>query len=131
VPRIGSSPPVGHNEVVGDQVILSARAAVLADLQARRVADAPAVSALEDALEQRRWWAEQWPEGEVYVAGLVAQDVQDALFEIAGRWPLCLACDGGPVHPLYIHPDLGGPDPMWVCEETGTEVAGLGRLGGL
>ena len=111
-----------------DTLFLSARAAVLADLQARHRASAQAVSALEDALEQRRWWAEQWPEGTTYVAGLVAQDVQDALFETVGRWPLCVSCDDAPEHPLYIHPDLGGPDPVWVCEESGTEVAGLGGL---
>ena len=112
-----------------DSVFLAARAAVLADLQARRRASAHAVSALEDALEQRRWWADQWPGGVVYVAGLVAQDVQDALFEEVGRWPLCLSCGtDAPEHPLYIHPDLGGPDPVWVCEESGTAVAELGRL---
>ena len=111
-----------------DSVFLAARAAVLADLQARRRADAEAVSALEDALEQRRWWAEQWPEGTVYVAGLVAQDVQDALFATAGRWPLCLDCESGPVHALHIQPDLGGPDPVWVCEESGDVVAPLGGL---
>jgi len=112
-----------------DTVFLVARAAVLADLQARRRASAQAVSALEDALEQRRWWAEQWPEGTQYVAGLVAQDVQDALFEVTGRWPLCLTCEDAPEHPLYIQPDLGGPDPVWVCEESGFAVAPLGQLG--
>ena len=111
-----------------DSVLLAARAAVLADLHARRRASAEAVSALEDALAQRRWWADQWPGGVVYVAGLVAQDVQDALYESVGRWPLCLGCDDAPEHPLYIHPDLGGPDPVWVCEESGREIAGLGRL---
>ena len=75
-----------------------------------------------------QWWAEQWPEGAAYVAGLVAQDVQDALFEKVGRWPMCLECDDGPAHSLYIQPDLGGPDPVWVCEESGQEVAPLGRL---
>ena len=85
------------------------------------------VSALEDAVASRQWWAEQWPEGEVYVAGLVAQDVQDALFETTERWPLCLSCDGA-VHSLYIQPDLGGPDPVWVCEESGDVVAPLGGL---
>ena len=30
------------------------------------------------------------------------------------------------MHPLYIQPDLGGPDPVWVCEETGDAVAPLG-----
>ena len=109
-----------------DNLVLSARARVLADLVARHQATAAAVSALEDACESRQWWARQWPEGEVYVAGLVAQDVQDALFEKVGRWPMCLACDDGPVHSLYIQPDLGGPDPVWVCEETGQVAAALG-----
>jgi hypothetical protein len=112
---------------VDASLIFSARALVLADLQARGRASAEAVSALEDAMSQRTWWAEQWPEGERYVAGLVAQDVQDALFELSGRWPLCLRCDG-PEHSLYIQPDLGGPDPMWVCEETGEPIAPLGHL---
>ena len=108
-------------------MIFAARALVLADLQARGRATPDAVSVLEDAMSQRTWWAEQWPEGEAYVAGLVAQDVQDALFETTGRWPLCTGCDG-PEHALYIQPDLGGPDPMWVCEETGEAVAPLGHL---
>jgi hypothetical protein len=110
-------------------LLFDARARVLADLQARNHADATAVSALEDAVAQRKWWAEQWPEGESYVAGLVAQDVQDALFETVGRWPVCHDCgDRAPVHALYIQPDLGGPDPVWVCEETGDVVAPLGGL---
>ena len=118
-----------HNGGVDNALLYDARARVLADLQARGQATAPAVSALEDAVSARKWWAEQWPEGEVYVAGLVAQDVQDALLETAGRWPICLACDTDPAHSLYISPDLGGPDPVWVCEETGEPVAALGRLG--
>ncbi len=109
------------------QLIFSARALVLADLAARGRATPEAVSVLEDAMSQRTWWAEQWPEGEPYVAGLVAQDVQDALFETSGRWPLCKGCPG-PEHALYIQPDLGGPDPVWVCEETGEAVAPLGHL---
>lgn len=109
-------------------LLFDARARVLADLESRGHATAAAVSALEDAVSARKWWAEQWPEGEVYVAGLVAQDVQDALFESSGRWPLCPVCDEGPVHTLYIQPDLGGPDPVWVCEETGEPVAALGKL---
>ncbi len=111
-----------------DNLVLSARALVLADLVARRQADAVAVSALEEACAARQWWATQWPEGDVYVAGLVAQDVQDALFEKVGRWPTCQACADGPVHSLYIQPDLGGPDPVWVCEETGEVAAALGHL---
>lgn len=111
-------------------LLFDARARVLADLVARNHATAAAVSALEDAVEQRKWWAEQWPEGAQYVAGLVAQDVQDALFELVGRWPVCTDCgDQAPVHALYIQPDLGGPDPVWVCEESGDIVAPLGHLG--
>ena len=53
--------------------------------------------------------------------------MQDALFESVGRWPVCVSCDG-PEHSLYIQPDLGGPDPMWVCEESGQAVAPLGHL---
>ena len=106
---------------------MDARARVLADLHARNHATPAAVSALEDAISAREWWADQWPEGTVYVAGLVAQDVQDALFETVGRWPVCVSCDG-PEHSLYIQPDLGGPEPVWVCEETGLVVAALGHL---
>jgi hypothetical protein len=112
---------------VDDTLLLAARALVLADLQARNRAVPDAVDALEDACANRGWWAEQWPEGEVFVAGLVAQDVQDALLASAGRWPLCRLCETPP-HALYVDPDLGGPDPRWVCEESGTVVA---RLGGL
>jgi len=110
-------------------LLLEARALVLADLQARGQASPEAVSALEDAVSERGWWADQWPEGSKYVAGLVAQDVQDALFEAGSRWPLCRECGpDAPEHPLYISPDLGGPDPIWVCEESGDVVAPLGRL---
>jgi hypothetical protein len=108
--------------------LFDARARVLADLQARHHATPQAVSILEDAVAAREWWADQWPEGQVYVAGLVAQDVQDGLFEVLGRWPLCLGCPG-PEHSLYIQPDLGGPDPVWVCEHSGDVVAPLGGLG--
>ena len=110
------------------RLFLAARARVLADLEARQQATAEAVSALEDAVTSRRWWAEQWPEGEMYVAGLVAQDVQDAVVDSGGRWPLCLSCRDAPAHALHIEPDLGGPDPVWVCEESGRAVAELGRL---
>jgi hypothetical protein len=113
---------------VDDTLLLAARALVLADLEARHRATPEAVDHLEDACANRGWWAEQWPEGRVYVAGLVAQDVQDALFETVGRWPLCQTCRDSPEHALHIEPDLGGPDPIWVCEESGQPVAELGRL---
>jgi hypothetical protein len=110
------------------RLFLAARARVLADLQSRQLATPELVSVLEDAVESRRWWAEQWPEGEVYVAGLVAQDVQDAVFDAGGRWPVCQGCPDAPEHTLQIQPDLGGPDPVWVCEQSRTPVAELGRL---
>jgi hypothetical protein len=113
------------------RLFLAVRAQVLADLSAQDFATAGLVSALEDAVESRRWWAEQWPEGEVYVAGLVAQDVQDAAIDAGRRWPVCHSCGDAPEHALHIQPDLGGPDPMWVCEESGQAVAGLGRLSAL
>ncbi|GCD90805.1 hypothetical protein NLS1_28110 [Nocardioides sp. LS1] len=116
-------------EDVDDTLLFEARARVLADLQARHQATAEAVSLLEDACADRRWWAEQWPAGEAYVAGLVAQDVQDALLDSVGRWPLCLTCDTDePLHALHIQPDLGGPDPVWVCEQSDQAVAPLGGL---
>ncbi|WP_028660550.1 hypothetical protein [Nocardioides insulae] len=110
-------------------LLLEARARVLADLDARGLATAPSVSALEEAVSERGWWVDQWPEGVTYVAGLIAQDVQDALFETTGRWPLCRSCpEPAPQHSLFISPDLGGPDPVWICEESGDVVAPLGCL---
>lgn len=112
-----------------DDVLLSARALVLADLEARGLANPWSVSLLESALADRTWWVEQWPEGSTYVAGLVAQDVQDALFESVGRWPLCRGCPAEePEHALHVHPELGGPEPGWFCEEAGVRVADLGGL---
>jgi hypothetical protein len=104
----------------------AARALVLADLSARGVADAEVVSLVEDAVTQRRWWVQQWPEGVGFVAGLIAQDVQDTLLERYGRWPLCPRCEEP--HALAVEPELG-PDPHWVCESRGTVVAPVGRLG--
>lgn len=110
-----------------EQALHAARALVLADLAARDVADAGVVSMVEEAVTHRRWWVEQWPEGIEYVAGLVAQDVQDALLERYGRWPLCPVCDAGDPHALDVEPELG-PDPHWVCSKAGVVVA---RVGGL
>jgi hypothetical protein len=110
-----------------DDVLFDARARVLEDLTTTGCADPATVSAVEEAVSTRRWWAEQWPEGLRYVAGLIAQDVQDHLLGDRGRWPLCPVCEGA-THALYIHPELGGPDPVWRCEESGLDVAPLGRL---
>lgn len=116
-------------------MIFMARAQVLADLEARALSTVDAVTLLEDACSDRRWWLEQWPDGAPFIGGLIAQDVQDALADRFGRadpsglWPTCRSCDGGPVHALHIEPDLGGPDPCWICEESGRVVAALGHLG--
>jgi hypothetical protein len=108
--------------------LMTARALVLHDLEVTSAADAATVSALEASVTTRRWWASQWAEGKQYVAGLIAQDVQDALLQEVGRWPLCHACDETEPHALYIHPELGGPEPTWVCEHSGITVAPLGGL---
>lgn len=111
-----------------EQALHAARARVMADLIAREVAEADVVSLVEDAIAQRRWWVEQWPDGVAYVAGLVAQDVQDALLERYGRWPLCPVCGSGDPHALDVEPELG-PDPHWVCPKAGVKVAAVGSLG--
>ncbi|MFW6204833.1 MAG: hypothetical protein ACOC96_07655 [Actinomycetota bacterium] len=111
-----------------DDVLLDSRALVLRDLGARGFDSAAAVDILEDVLTERRWWVEQWPDGAPYLAGQVAQDVQDRLLDARlGRWPRCTACDRLTVHELRISPELG-PDPQWVCEESGITVAPLGSL---
>jgi hypothetical protein len=110
-----------------EQALHAARALVLADLMAGRVAWADVVSLVEESVAQRRWWVEQWPDGAAYVAGLVAQDVQDALLERHGRWPLCPVCGTGDPHALDVEPELG-PDPHWVCSQAGVKVAAVGSL---
>ncbi|MEV7678744.1 hypothetical protein AB0O64_09330 [Streptomyces sp. NPDC088341] len=118
-----------------ERVLHSARALVLADLIAGGVARAEVVSLVEESVSHRRWWVEQWPEGAAYVAGLVAQDVQDALMERYGRWPLCPVCaeaegvEAEP-HALDVEPELG-PDPHWVCGKAGVVIAAVGSLGAL
>lgn len=121
--------------------LLEARARVVHDLVARGVDSPLTVSIVEDVLAQRRWWVEQWPDGEAYVACLVAQDVQEALEASIGLWPLCelhgdaAGCGGAgrtaaaevAPHPLRVTPDLGA-DPHWVCEERGRLVAPVGAL---
>jgi hypothetical protein len=110
-----------------EQALHAARALVLADLVAGEVAKADVVSLVEDSVAQRRWWVEQWPGGAQFVAGLVAQDVQDALLERYGRWPLCPVCGYGDPHALDVEPELG-PDPHWVCSKAGVKVAPVGGL---
>ncbi|MFG3267779.1 MULTISPECIES: hypothetical protein [Streptomyces] len=111
-----------------EQALHAARALVLADLASGEVAAADVVSMVEESVAQRRWWVEQWPDGVTFVAGLVAQDVQDALLERYGRWPICPVCGSGDPHALEIEPELG-PDPHWVCHKAGVKVAAVGSLG--
>jgi hypothetical protein len=125
---MGSMDPVTPLE----QWLHVARALVLADLAARGVAEADVVSLVEEAVTRRRWWVEQWPAGAEYVAGLLAQDVQDALLEMPealgsarGRWPLCPVC--ADPHILEVKPELG-PDPHWVCVKEAVIVATVGAL---
>ena len=74
---------------------------------------ADVVDVLEDVVTERRWWVGEWPDGGSYVAGLVAQDVQDRLLDAhIGRWPRCIACDEIDTHELHIDPELG-PEPNW------------------
>lgn len=110
-----------------EQALWEARALVLADLQATGMDRPDAVSRLDEALAHRRWWVGEWPEGAPFVPGLLAQDMQDALLEAAGRWPQCPLCHDP--HALEVIPELG-QDPHWTCPETGTTVAPVGRLGG-
>ncbi len=110
-----------------EQALHAARALVLADLVAGGVAEADVVSLVEDSVTHRRWWVGQWPEGVGYLAGLVAQDVQDALLERYGRWPLCPVCRDADPHALDVQPELG-PQPHWVCHKAGVKVAAIGGL---
>ncbi|KWX02943.1 hypothetical protein LI90_3992 [Carbonactinospora thermoautotrophica] len=106
--------------------LLAARALILHDLAAYGADTAEVVSLLDDVITERRWWVAQWPEGAQYVAGLAAQDMQDALLDRMVRWPVCQR-HGGEAHELRIEPELG-PDPHWVCEKDGAVVARLGDL---
>jgi len=108
-----------------ETVLHGARALLLADLSAVGIAAADFVSMLEDVVSERRWWLRQWPEGSPHIPGLLAQDVQDALLETRGRWPLCPLC--AEPHALAVEPELG-PDPHWVCEARREAVAAVGSL---
>lgn len=113
---------------MADSALLDARARVVHDLQARGVDHARLVDIVDHVVTERRWWVEQWPEGAAYVAGQIAQDVQERVRDtLVIRWPRCTSCDHLDGHELRITPDLG-PDPTWVCETSGIVVAPLGSL---
>ena len=84
---------------------------------------------LQEAVEARRWWLAQWPEGAEHVRGLLAQDLQEAVHESDAQWPQCTepTCPAVGGHPLFVEPDLG-PDPFWTCHRTGLPVAPVGGL---
>lgn len=81
------------------------------------------------AVEHRRWWLAQWPDGAAYVVGLLAQDVQEAVHARDPLWPACLesSCPERFAHPMFVEPELG-PDPFWTCHRTGLPIAAVGRL---
>jgi hypothetical protein len=122
--RYGRELSPAENQAI-ETVLHGARALLLADLTAVGIAAAGIVSMLEDAVSERRWWLRQWPEGGPHIPGLLAQDIQDALLETRGRWPLCPLC--AEPHALAVEPELG-PDPHWVCEARGEAVAAVGSL---
>ncbi|GAA2622627.1 hypothetical protein [Streptomyces axinellae] len=119
----------GRQQDVLERALHAARALILADLEAGDVARADIVSLVEESVSHRRWWVGQWPEGVAFVEGLVAQDVQDALLERYGRWPVCPVCVGADPHALDVEPELG-EEPHWVCGKTSTVVARVGSLSG-
>jgi hypothetical protein len=97
----------------------------LDDAKALLLRDAAAHARLvEAAVDSRRWWVEQWPEGAEHVLCLLAQDVQEAVHATDPLWPLCPEHLD---HPLFVEPELG-PDPFWVCHRTGLPVAAVGSL---
>ncbi|MEW2219348.1 hypothetical protein AB0939_08540 [Streptomyces sp. NPDC006990] len=122
-------PPGDRRQDPLERSLHAARALILADLEASDVAHADIVSLVEEAVSHRRWWVGEWPEGAAFVDGLVAQDVQDALLERYGRWPVCPVCVGSDPHALDVEPELG-EEPHWVCAATSTVVARVGSLGG-
>ncbi|MEO8329587.1 MAG: hypothetical protein ABI586_06255 [Candidatus Nanopelagicales bacterium] len=107
-----------------DQALADARSRLLHDLGSTTAVTNIHVDALENALTARRAWVEPWPEGVAFLACLVAQDLQESLVDVAGRWPMCRA-DGS--HQLHVEPDLGD-DPRWVCQECSIVAGPVGGL---
>jgi len=124
---VSEEPPRPVEDLIRD-TLLRARALVLRDLHEYGCSSATVVDIVEDAVAGRRWWVEQWPDGAAYVAGLVAQDVQEAMLASIGRWPVCPRhSPGEDPHELLVEPELG-PEPHWVCPREGVAVARVGAL---
>ena len=86
--------------------LLTARALVLRDLASQGLLNAHTVSVVEDCVARRGWWLSQWSAGADFIGGLVAQDVQDMLFDETQRWPRCETCAEPIEHSLAIEPEL-------------------------
>ncbi len=107
-----------------DAALAEARARVLHDLSATLPTTPVVIDVLDEAVRDRRAWAEPWPQGADFVTCLVAQDVQEALTGTVGRWPQCRVSGE---HTLHVEPDLGD-DPHWICEDCAAVVAPIGGL---
>jgi hypothetical protein len=107
-----------------DNALADARARLLHDLAATTQTTPQLVDVLEQALSERREWAQPWPAGAAFITCLVAQDLQESLEENHERWPPCRV-DG--MHQLHVEPALG-EDPQWVCEDCSVVVAHIGDL---
>ena len=120
--RSRGEPPVLIDET--SVALLRARALVLHDIVSCG-ADVPGiVDVLDAAVRECEWWVRNWPDGTPYLAGQVAQDVQDQLVDTEGRWPPC------PLHSeeaLQLEPPMGA-EPHWVCGLGCGAIAALGAL---
>jgi len=85
--------------------------------------------ALTAAVAHRTWWLSEWADGDAYVLGLLAQDLQEAVHADDPLWPTCTepSCPDRHAHALFVEPDLGA-DPFWTCHRTGLPVAPVGSL---
>lgn len=104
-----------------------ARAAAVRDLCACGHDDATTVSLLDEVVAARRWWLDEWPDGEAFLPGLIAQDLQDTLLDAGVRWPQCSHCDDEVVHSLHVDPPLDA-EACWVCDRAAVVVARVGEL---
>ncbi len=107
-----------------DEALARARSQLLNDLSATIRTTPDVIDALDDAIQERRSWAQPWPEGAAFLTCLLAQDLQEALAGVVGRWP---SCRMNGEHQLHVEPDLG-EDPQWVCEDCAVVAAPVGNL---
>lgn len=109
-------------------VLFEARALVLRDLTACDLATAAVVDIVEDIITERRWWVDEWPEGEAFALGQIAQDVQDRLLDEGVNWPVCPRHGlSSHSHDLHVEPDMG-PHAVWTCALDAMRLAPVGQL---